>query len=294
MKIKNSLRISFITQFALISVITITGLLLSTKIIAQDNKNSTQQVNSNKEHRWSSEDNPSFDHDRYSINMGFSSWVAKQIKYPSVALKQKIQGWVHVGYTVETDGTIKDVKIIAAPNTELGEAVVEAVKSCPKWMSAKNTQYATPFKSSVNIKFEIPERVLSSQDIPLYWVSEVSILLSEELHMSLDGGQTPQFPSAKDATLGATNAAIGEWIKQHLKYPEIAIREKTEGTVAVRYIVTKSGKLEDFTVIKTIHPLLDAEALRILSLMPAWKPAMLGGEPKDVYYYTFVEFKLPK
>jgi hypothetical protein len=48
MKIKNSLRISFITQFALIQVLTFTGFLLSTKIIAQDNKNPTQQTNSDR------------------------------------------------------------------------------------------------------------------------------------------------------------------------------------------------------------------------------------------------------
>jgi hypothetical protein len=39
---------------------------------------------------------------------------------------------------------------------------------------------------------------------------------------------------------------------------------------------------------------LNNEALRVISLMPDWKPAMQGGEPKNVYYNATVEFKLPK
>ena len=208
-------------------------------------------------------------------------------------MKEKIQGWVHVGYIVDLDGTISNVKINAAPDPELGEAVAKAVKSSPKWMPAKNKDNATPFKSSLNIKFVIPERVLSSQDIPVFALGEVSTSLSEELHRSLEG-KMPQIPQAKDTTLEATDAALKEWVDQHIKYPDKAYKEKIEGTVTIRFIITKSGKLEDFTVIKTIHPLLDAEALRVLSLMPDWKPAMQEGKPWDVYYYTDVEFKLPK
>jgi TonB family protein len=289
-----SFRIAILKQIALMLVIVSAGFLFSTIIVAQGTT-PPQPVNSaQKPHRWTPEDDPSFKHDRYSFNMGFSSWVASQSKYPQKALKEKIQGWVHVGYIVELDGTISNVKINATPDPELGEAVAKAVKSSPKWMPAKNKENASLFKSSVNIKFEIPERVLSSQDIPVYVIGEVPAYLSEELHRSLEEGQMPQIPQAKDTTLEATNAALKEWVDQHLKYPDKASKEKVEGTVTIRFIITKSGKLEDFTVIKSIHPLLDAETLRVLSLMPDWKPAKQGGEPKDVYYYEEVEFKLPK
>jgi TonB family protein len=277
---KTSLRIAILKQIALIPVIVATGFLFSTKVVAQDTKKTTQQQanSTQQQQRRSPEDDPSFKHDKYTFSMGFSSWVASQIKYPPKALKKKIQGWVHVGYTVELDGTVSNVKINAAPDPGLGEAVAKAVKSSPKWMPAKNTANASPFKSSVDIKFEIPEKVLGSEDIPVFVVVQ----------------QMPQFPLAKDATPQANKAAIGEWVAQNLKYPNKAIKEKVEGTVVIRFIVTKKGKLEDFTVMKSIHPLLDAEAQRVLSLMPDWKPATQGGEPKDVYYPAMVEFKLPK
>ena len=296
---KTSLKIAILKQIALISVLLASGFLFSTKIIAQDTKSQMhQQASPGQQQSITPDDQPSFSHDKPSASMGFSSWVAGQIKYPSKSLKEKIKGWVHVGYTVDLDGTITNVKLNAAPNPELGDAVVKAVKASPKWMPAKNKGTATTYKSSINIKFEIPERVISSQDIPVFVVGEIPAYLSvyqaEELHRSLDEGQMPQIPQAKDTTLEATDAAIKEWVAQHLKYPDKVINDKLEGIVTIRFIITKSGKLEDFTVLKSIHPLLDSEAIRVLSLMLDWKPAMQAGKPQDVYYYTDVEFKLPK
>jgi TonB family protein len=295
---KTSLKIAILKQIALISVLLATGFLFSTKIIAQDTKSQMHQQATPGQQSITPDDQPSFSHERSSASMGFSSWVAGQIKYPSKSLKEKIKGWVHVGYTVDLDGRITNVKLNAAPNPELGDAVVKAVNASPKWMPAKNKGTATTYKSSVNIKFEIPERVISSQDIPVFVVGEIPAYRpayqAEELHRTLDEGQMPQIPQAKDTTLEATDAAIKEWVTQHLKYPDKVSKEKFEGIVTVRFIITKSGKLEDFTVLNSINPLLDAEALRVLSLMPDWKPGMQGGVPKDIYYYTDVEFKLPK
>jgi TonB family protein len=277
---KASNKIAILKQIALIPVILFTGFLFSAKVIAQETKKPIQQQANalQQQQRRTPEDDPSFKHDKYTFSVGFSSWVASQVKYPPKALKRKIQGWVHVGYTVDLEGTVTDVRINSAPDPGLGEAVAKVVKTSPKWMPAKNTANASLYKSVVNIKFEIPEKVMASEDIPVFVVVE----------------QMPQFPLAKDASPQANRAAVGEWVAQHLKYPKKAIKEKVEGSVVVRFIVTKNGKLEDLIVMKPIHPLLDAEALRVVSLMPDWKAAKQGGDPRDVYYATTVEFKLPK
>ena len=174
----------------------------------------------------------------------------------------------------------------------LGDAVAKAVKSSPKWMPGKNTAGKSPFKSAVSIKFEIPEKVISSEDIPVFAFGKVPIF--EELTMGIEVDKIPQFPQAKDATEQANEQAIRDWVDKNLKYPEKAIKGKIEGPVSVRFIVTKNGNLEDFLVTRSVSPVLNDEALRVISLMPDWKPAMQGGETKNVYYYAIVEFKLPK
>jgi TonB family protein len=291
---KTSFKIAILKQIALIPVIIITGFLFSTKVIAQDQKKTVQKQpdTSLEQQKQSPENDPSFKHDRHSLSMGFSSWVASQIKYPPESLKNNVKGWVHVGYTVELDGTISNVKINAAPDPVLGNAVTQVVKNSPKWMTGKNTTNKSPFKSAVSIKFEIPEKVISSEDIPVFAFGKIPIF--EELTIGIELDQIPQFPQAKAATEEANEEAIRGWVDQNLKYPEKAIKEKIEGPVIVRFIVTNNGKLEDFLVTRSVSPVLNGEALRVISLMPDWKPARQGGESKNVYYNAIVEFKLPK
>jgi TonB family protein len=197
-----------------------------------------------------------------------------------------------VYYTVELDGSISNVKTISAPDPLLGEAVVKAVKSSPKWLPGKNTAGKSPFKSGVSIKFEIPAKVQSSDDIPIYAFGKTPIY--EELNPGIEADHIPQFPLAKASTEEANDDAIKIWVDQHLKYPEKALKAKIEGPVIVRFIVTKTGKLEDFLVTRSTSPELNNEAIRVLSLMPDWKPAMLGGEPQNVYCHAEINFKLPK
>jgi len=291
---KTSYRIAILKQIALIPVIVATGFIFSTKVIAQETKKPAQQQTgtTQEQQKQSPENDPSFKHDRNSLSMGFSSWVASQIMYPQESLKNNVKGWVHVGYTVELDGTISNVKINAAPDPALGDAVANAVKSSPKWMPGKNTTNKSPFKSAVSIKFEIPEKVISSEDIPVFAFGKIPSF--GELTIGIEVDQMPQFPEAKAATEEANEEAIRSWVDRHLKYPEKAIKAKIEGPVVIRFIVTKNGNLEDFLVTRSVSPVLNNEALRVISLMPDWKPAMQGGEPKNVYYNATVEFKLPK
>jgi TonB family protein len=287
---KTSLRTAILKQIALIPLILITGFLLSTRVIAQDSKHQDTSVSDQKQ---SPENDPSFNHENHSISIGFSSWVAKQIKYPDEALKNNAKGWVHVGYTVELDGSISNVIINAAPDPSLGEAVAKAVKSSPKWLPGKNTAGKSPFKSSLSIKFEIPAKVQSSDDIPVYAFGKTPVY--EELVWGIDPGQIPQFPMAKASSEDANDEAIQNWVQQHMKYPGKALKAKIEGGVIVRFIVTKTGKLEDFLVTRSDNPELNNEALRVLSTMPDWKPATdKQGVAQNVYYHAEVNFKLPK
>lgn len=291
---ETSFRTAILKQIAVIPVIIITGFLFSTKVIAQDSKKTVQkQANTPIQIQLQSpEDDPSFNHNVHSLSKGFSSWVANQIKYPPESLKNNVKGWVHVGYTIELDGTISNVKINAAPDPVLGEAVAKVVKNSPKWLAGVNTKNKLPFKSAVSIKFEIPEKVISSEDIPVFASGKVPIY--EELSPGIELDQLPQFPQATAATDEANEEAIRSWVDHNLKYPEKALKGKIEGSVMVRFIVTKNGKLEDFLVTRSASPVLSNEALRVVSLMPDWKPAMKGGEPQNVYYHAEVAFKLPK
>lgn len=85
-----------------------------------------------------------------------------------------------------------------------------------------------------------------------------------------------------------------EFVAKHLKYPADALKQKKEGTVLVRFKVTADGNVENVKIEKGVFPSLDKEALRICSLLPAFKPAVAGGKPESSVFVMPVEFRLPQ
>ena len=72
----------------------------------------------------------------------------------------------------------------------------------------------------------------------------------------------PEFPGGWSAFM--------QWLTKNLKYPESARKNKIQGTVVVSFIVNKDGT----KVSTSADPVLDAEALRVMKMMPKWKPGM--------------------
>ena len=100
----------------------------------------------------------------------------------------------------------------------------------------------------------------------------------------------PVTESANDTILptytGGTPALI-EFLEGNLKYPEQAEREGIEGRVVATFIVELDGSVTNAKIALSVHPLLDAEALRVVSLMPNWNPGKNCGRVRYSLPITF-------
>lgn len=85
-----------------------------------------------------------------------------------------------------------------------------------------------------------------------------------------------------------------KYLQTSLRYPKKAAEKRIEGRVLLRFVVTKTGRIVEPQVIEEVHPLLDAEAIRVISNMPDWIPGSLNGRPVSVYFTMPVVFKLQK
>ena len=74
------------------------------------------------------------------------------------------------------------------------------------------------------------------------------------------------------------NGNLNQWIGENVQYPEEAYANQIDGRVFVTFVIEKDGAVSHVRVVRSAHPLLDAEALRVISGMPKWKPAMSGGK----------------
>ena len=93
----------------------------------------------------------------------------------------------------------------------------------------------------------------------------------------------PNFPGGQGELM--------KFLRNNVKYPAEAQKKKIEGRVIVTFVVNKKGRIIDPTVERSAHPLLDAEALRVIKRMPKWKPGRVNGEPVNVKYRLPITFK---
>ena len=114
---------------------------------------------------------------------------------------------------------------------------------------------------------EVPDDPSISPD-SIYYITEVS----------------PEFPGGSQA--------LQDYLKENVNYPAQCREAKIQGRVLINFLVEKDGSIKNASVLKSAHPLLDAEALRVISEMPNWKPGMEHGTPVRVLYTVPVNFRL--
>jgi protein TonB len=101
----------------------------------------------------------------------------------------------------------------------------------------------------------------------------------------LKADEMPEYPGGVSAMM--------TFVMENIKYPEEAKKAKKEGRVLCSFIIDKEGKVTEPHVVKSSGTqCLDDEAVRIVSLMPDWKPGKDKGEPVNVLYTIPILFKL--
>lgn len=79
---------------------------------------------------------------------------------------------------------------------------------------------------------------------------------------------SPQFPGG--------DKALMEFLKKEVRQPDEA--KDVKGKVVIRLTVEPSGELTHFEVLRSVHPALDKEALRVAKMMPKWIPGRIYGK----------------
>lgn len=96
--------------------------------------------------------------------------------------------------------------------------------------------------------------------------------------------QMPEYPGGIQA--------LFDYLCQNVKYPADAEKQKIEGRVIATFVVETDGSISNIEVVKPAFPSLDAEAVRVLSGMPKWKPGMQSGKVVRVKYTVPINFNL--
>ena len=83
-----------------------------------------------------------------------------------------------------------------------------------------------------------------------------------------------------------------EWVEENMRYPEEAKENGVQGRVIISFIINPDGTTSNAKIVRGVHPALDREAMRLISIMPKWIPAKREGKCIKQKYTVPVTFKL--
>ncbi len=167
---------------------------------------------------------------------------------------------------VEIPPPVKTIKYVAPKVTK--EEVVE--EEVPTIEEIKKTEVSTE-------TVEGPTEVVFTEP-----VKEVAEVEDNQVYTFVE--QNAEFPGGMEA--------LNKFISKNVKYPAQARRMGTEGKVFVSFVINKDGTLEDVSVVKGISAECDKEAMRVVQMMPNWKPGKQNGKAVRVKFIYPFNFKL--
>jgi TonB family protein len=206
-------------------------------------------------------------------NNHYSKWALAKVVFvlPFIALllmlncKNKSEETQTIEYNIDMEDMPEGVYIV---NVTEGEGDVKQV-------NVKKVEKQVPEDAVVVF---LDENGKSNGEITYTWVLNDD----EEIHKQVE--QMPEFPGG--------NSALSNFIRKNLQYPAEAAEEKIQGTSVIQFAVLKDGSVDKVTVYVSSHPILDCEAVRVVSKLPKWKPGKIAGENVNCYYIIPVVFSL--
>ena len=219
-------------------------------------------------------------------NQKMLEFVYSNLKYPTEAREQGVEGMVIVRFVVEKDGSITEPEVIRDIGAGCGEEALRVIRSMPNWNPGKMRG------APVRVYFNMPLRFkLESTPPPPPTKPEKE---PKEVFKVVD--QMPYFSGCEDVRKRKRKACADrkmlKYIYKNIRYPAYARKKGVEGMVVIQFIVEKDGSITNPKIQRDIGGGCGEEALRIIKLMPKWNPGLQDGKPVAVQFNLPVRFKL--
>lgn len=194
-------------------------------------------------------------------------YIATNIKYPKESQDNGEQGRVICSFIVGRDGSVNNPEVLRGVTPLLNEEAVRVINTMPRWNPGMQRGKAVAVKYTVPITFRLKSPVEEAKEETLTVVDVM-----------------PQYPGGDRELL--------KFIAQSIKYPTDAQVAGVQGRVICSFVVDKKGNIVEPKIIRGIDPSLDAEALRVIGMMPRWTPGRQDGKAVRVLYTVPITFRL--
>jgi len=181
---------------------------------------------------------------------------------------------------IKSDGTEPLIEIY--PDVTISENIEKPKKQDNSVNEKKKILDEIIISETAKALVEKPKVVVVPKDAKI-------IIIPEPIEEPVDKiwewtSEPPKFP-------GGINA-LRRWIGKHVNYPAVARENQVEGTVFLRFEVTKTGKIGKVELQKGIDILIDTEAIKVIKKLPNFKPGKHNGAAVNVWFSIPISFKL--
>jgi len=236
--------------------------------------------------------------------------ILNNFHYPQLANYFDIQAMVNVNYTIDKNGVVKNVssnaaligvdfedvdskKIISDAFEKAANSIIE---SLPKINPSIVDGIAVDKKFRTPILYRLSDIEKGSMiSININKIDNGLDFLSKLNKGNLMTEKVPVFPGCEDMNESEKKDCFQNKIYQHIsknfRYPEIAQKQGIQGRVIIQFVVGKDGNVSGIRT-RGPDPILEKEAVRIISLLPKIKPAEIEGRKVRVPFSTSITFKL--
>jgi TonB family protein len=190
-------------------------------------------------------------------------YLASNIAYPDEAKENNINGKVIVGFVIDKDGSVTGVNVKKGIGYGCDEEAKRVIGAMPNWTPGSHQGEAVKVSYMIPITFALDD----TKEEPFTVVDKM-----------------PEYPGGFEALI--------HFLQENIKYPDQAKKDGIQGRVFVNFVVEKDGSVSNVGILRGIGGGCDEEAIRVVELMPKWKPGMHEGKAARVAYNLPIKFAL--
>lgn len=202
-----------------------------------------------------------------------------------------INGAARIDFLILPNGTIGDVQVNDATSEEAASAGFMFVANLPLFTAGKLNGEPVRTWRHITFRFGVPPKedkriavsVEREVNAPSLNPNVAVAAIDDDLSLWTED-ELPSFPGG--------NRAVNRFLSENLTYPTDCINNKIQGRVIINFDVEVDGSLSNIEVIRSVHPSLDREGIRVIQLMPRWFPGIHKGKFARVKYTLPITFKL--
>jgi TonB family protein len=248
--------------------------------------------------------------DEVKRSSAFSKYLMKNLRYPQEARKDFITGISYIGFSVNKEGKINNIKVLTEKSPLLSREVIrvlQTIENVNRLDINEPNDYVLPVNFGLEINrgngtrnilssdpiLQFKDKISLSDIVIMGYADEVSGKVKRDtinpnktdLEIFTAVEQPAEFEGGKDAFI--------KFLQENIKYPAAARKANISGKVFVQLTVNTDGTVEDVNTINSLGYGIDEEAMRVIQLAK-WTPGKQSGKALRNRIIVPINFQLPK